>query len=100
MHNIVYVKNELFRIKYQKITFYPSYNKRGGYSCFITMQINIKTEKKMKKQFYIPPRISFYEVETTAILAGSGESSQKPVGSPSLSVSDDVTCGDKEDVWE
>lgn len=54
----------------------------------------------MKKQFYIPPRISFYEVETTAILAGSGESSQKPVGSPSLSVSDDVTCGDEEGVWE
>lgn len=56
----------------------------------------------MKKQFYIPPRISFYEVETTAILAGSGESSQKPpVGSPkSFSVSDNVTCGDEDDVWE
>ena len=55
----------------------------------------------MKKQFYIPPRISFYEVETTAILAGSGESSQKPVGSPkSFSVSDDVTCGDEDDVWK
>lgn len=54
----------------------------------------------MKKQFYIPPRISFYEVETTAILAGSGGSSQKPVGSPkSFSVSEDVTCGDEEDVW-
>lgn len=54
----------------------------------------------MKKQFYISPRINVYEVETTAILAGSGESSQKPVGSPSFSVSNDVTCGDEEDVWE
>lgn len=52
----------------------------------------------MEKQFYIPPRISFYEVETTAILAGSG--SQEPVGSPkSFSVSDEVTCGDDDDVW-
>ena len=90
----------MFRIKYQKITFYPSYNKRGGgYSCFITMQINIKTEKKMKKQFYIPPRISFYEVETTAILAGSGES-QNHVGNPSISVNGDVTCGDEDNVWD
>ena len=55
----------------------------------------------MKKQFYIPPRISFYEVETTAILAGSGGSSQKPVGSPkSFSVNEDVTCGDADEVWE
>lgn len=54
----------------------------------------------MKKQFYIPPRISFYEVETTAILAGSGES-KPPLGSPkSFSVSDDVTCGDEDNVWE
>lgn len=54
----------------------------------------------MKKQFYIPPRINVCEVETTAILAGSGNS-QKPVGSPkSFSVSNDVTCGDEEDVWE
>lgn len=53
----------------------------------------------MKKQFYIPPRISFYEVETTAILAGSGGS--RPVDNPkSFSVSDDVTCGDEDDVWE
>lgn len=54
----------------------------------------------MKKQFYIPPRISFYEVETTAILAGSGVSSQKPVGNPSISVNGDVTCGDEDDVWD
>lgn len=55
----------------------------------------------MKKQFYISPRISFYEVETTAILAGSDGSSQKPVGSQkSFSVNEDVTCGDKDDVWE
>lgn len=54
----------------------------------------------MKKQFYIPPRISYYEVETTAILAGS-DGSQKPVGSQkNFSVSDDVTCGDEEYVWE
>lgn len=59
-----------------------------------------KDRKKMKKQFYISPRINVYEVETTAILAGSG-GSQKPVGSPkSFSVSDEVTCGDEEDVWE
>lgn len=55
----------------------------------------------MKKQFYIPPRINVCEVETTAILAGSGESSQKPLGSQkSFSVSDDVTCGDEDNVWE
>lgn len=54
----------------------------------------------MKKQFYISPRINVYEVETTAILAGSGES-KKPVGSPkSFSVSEDVTCGDEDYVWE
>ena len=35
----------------------------------------------MEKQFYISPRINVYEVETTAILAGSGES-QKPLGCP------------------
>ena len=55
----------------------------------------------MKKQFYISPRINVYEVETTAILAGSGGSSQKPVGSPkSFSVNGDVTCGDEDDVWD
>lgn len=54
----------------------------------------------MKKQFYIPPRISFYEVETTAILAGSGGSSQIPDSPKSFSVSDDVTCGDEDNVWE
>lgn len=56
----------------------------------------------MKKQFYISPRINVYEVETTAILAGSGESSQKPaVGSTkSFSVINDVTCGDEDNVWE
>lgn len=53
----------------------------------------------MKKQFYIPPRISFYEVETTAILAGSGES-QNHVGNPSISVNGDVTCGDEDEVWD
>ena len=50
----------------------------------------------MKKQFYIPPRINVYKVETTAILAGSGES-QNHV---SISVNGDVKSGDEDDVWE
>lgn len=55
----------------------------------------------MEKQFYISPRINVYEVETTAILAGSGGSSQNPVDSPkSFSVNEDVTCGDEDEVWE
>lgn len=58
-----------------------------------------KDRKKMKKQFYISPRINVYEVETTAILAGSG-GSQNHVGNPSISVNGDVTCGDEDDVWE
>ena len=54
----------------------------------------------MKKGSYEQPRITIYEVETTAILAGSGE--KKPVKSKSFSLENDgqLTSGDGEGVWE
>lgn len=62
------------------------------------MQINIKTEKNEKTILH-STSYKFYEVETTAILAGSGES-QNHVGNPSISVNGDVTCGDEDNVWD
>lgn len=56
----------------------------------------------MKKGSYEQPRITIYEVETTAILAGSGETNNV-VQSKSFSLdreSEELTCGDSEDVWE
>lgn len=55
----------------------------------------------MKKGSYEQPRITIYEVETTAILAGSGD--ENKVQSKSFSLdreSEELTCGDSEDVWE
>lgn len=51
----------------------------------------------MKKGSYEQPRITIYEVETTAILAGSGEIKQQ---SFSLENDGELTSGDGEGVWE
>lgn len=48
----------------------------------------------MSKKVYEQPRMFIYEVETSAILAGS-------VGQTNgFTVDGDVTSGDNEDVWE
>lgn len=52
----------------------------------------------MKKGIYEQPRITIYEVETTAILAGSGAVPSEKSGF-SLE-NDELTSGDGEDVWE
>lgn len=44
----------------------------------------------MNKKIYEQPRMFVYEVETSAILAGSTK----------FEVDSDVTSGDDEDVWE
>lgn len=55
----------------------------------------------MKKGSYEQPRITIYEVETTAILAGSGETNKVPSNQKSFSLeSDELTSGDNDDVWE
>lgn len=56
----------------------------------------------MKKKNYIKPCMYTYEIETAAILAGSGgQPTTKPVSDPqNFSVNDDVTSGDNDDVWE
>lgn len=57
----------------------------------------------MKKGIYEQPRITIYEVETTAILAGSGKQDSVPSKQQSFSLdreSEELTCGDSEDVWE
>ena len=51
----------------------------------------------MKKGSYEQPRITIYEVETTAILAGSGEVPSKPKGFNLEN--DELTSGDGDDVW-
>lgn len=54
----------------------------------------------MKKGSYEQPRITIYEVETTAILAGSGANK---VQSKSFSLdreSEELTSGDGDGVWE
>lgn len=54
----------------------------------------------MKKGSYEQPRITIYEVETTAILAGSGEH-KVPSNPKSFSLeSEELTSGDGDDVWE
>lgn len=54
----------------------------------------------MKKGIYEQPRITIYEVETTAILAGSGEH-KVPSKQYSFSLeNDELTSGDGDDVWE
>lgn len=57
----------------------------------------------MKKGSYEQPRITIYEVETTAILAGSGKQDSVPSKQQSFSLdreSEELTSGDSEDVWE
>ena len=57
----------------------------------------------MKKGSYEQPRITIYEVETTAILAGSGETNKVPSEKSGFSLdreSEELTSGDSEDVWE
>ena len=57
----------------------------------------------MKKGIYEQPRITIYEVETTAILAGSGETNNVPSEKSGFSLdreSEELTCGDDEGVWE
>lgn len=55
----------------------------------------------MKKGNYEQPRITIYEVETTAILAGSGETNKVPSKQKSFSLeNEELTCGDDEGVWE
>lgn len=55
----------------------------------------------MKKGIYEQPRITIYEVETTAILAGSGETNKVPSNPKSFSLdNDELTSGDGDDVWE
>lgn len=56
----------------------------------------------MKKGIYEQPRITIYEVETTAILAGSGGNNE-PIKKQSFSLdreSEELTSGDGDDVWE
>lgn len=53
----------------------------------------------MKKSSYEQPRITIYEVETTAILAGSGGSVPSNDNSFSLE-SNELKSGDNDDVWE
>lgn len=52
----------------------------------------------MKKGIYEQPRITIYEVETTAILAGSGEVPSEKSGFRLDRESEELTSGD--DVWE
>lgn len=55
----------------------------------------------MKKGSYEQPRITIYEVETTAILAGCDETNKVQSKSFSLDKeSEELTCGDDEGVWE
>lgn len=55
----------------------------------------------MKKGSYEQPRITIYEVETTAILAGSGKQDSVPSKQQSFSLeNDELTSGDGDDVWE
>lgn len=54
----------------------------------------------MKKGIYEQPRIIIYEVETTAILAGSGEVPSEKSGFRLDRESEELTSGDGDDVWE
>ena len=63
--------------------------------------LGFKKEEIMKKGSYEQPRITIYEVETTAILAGSGETNKVPSNPKSFSLeNDELTSGDNDDVWE
>lgn len=57
----------------------------------------------MKKGSYEQPCITIYEVETTAILAGSGETNNVPSEKSGFSLdreSEELTSGDGDGVWE
>lgn len=54
----------------------------------------------MKKGSYEQPRITIYEVETTAILAGSGGNKVPSEKSGFNLDNDELTSGDNDDVWE
>lgn len=55
----------------------------------------------MKKSSYEQPRITIYEVETTAILAWSGGTNSVPSNDNSFGLeNNELTSGDDDDVWE
>ncbi len=55
----------------------------------------------MKKSSYEQPRITIYEVETTAILAGSGGTNSVPGNDNSFVLeNNELTSGDDDKVWE
>ena len=55
----------------------------------------------MKKGIYEQPRITIYEVETTAILAGSGGTNSVPSNDNSFSLErNELKSGDDDYVWE
>lgn len=57
----------------------------------------------MKKGSYEQPRITIYEVETTAILAGSGKQDSVPSEKSGFSLdreSEELTSGDGDNVLE
>lgn len=55
----------------------------------------------MKKGSYEQPRITIYEVETTAILTGSDKTHKVPSKPKSFNLeNDELTSGDNDDVWE
>lgn len=62
--------------------------------------IELTKKEIMKKGIYEQPRITIYEVETTAILAGSGEVPSEKSGFSLDRESEELTSGDGEDVWE
>lgn len=69
-------------------------------NCIIKL-LGFKKEEIMKKGIYEQPRITIYEVETTAIIAGSGKQDPVPSKQQSFSLeNDELTSGDGDDVWE
>lgn len=57
----------------------------------------------MKKGIYEQPRITIYEVETTAILAGNSGTNNVPSEKSGFSLdreSEELTSGDNDNVWE
>lgn len=62
--------------------------------------LGFKKKEIVKKGIYEQPRITIYEVETTAILAGSGEVPSKPKGFSLDRESEELTSGDGDGVWE
>lgn len=55
----------------------------------------------MKKSSYEQPRITIYEVETTAILAGSDGTNSVPSNDNSFGLeNNELTSGDNDDAWE